>query len=134
MLNLFPELLTYGLIGPFILRVVVGVLFINLGYLELTREKYRWQKIFETVGFTPASLWAKVFGVLEIVGGLLLVVGLYTQGAALFFAIISLAEMYIEYREPVILKRNIVFYLLVFVIVVSLLFSGAGFFAFDLSL
>jgi len=64
MLNLFPELLTYGLIGPFILRVVIGVLFINLGYLELTREKYRWQKIFETIGFKPATLWTKVFGVL----------------------------------------------------------------------
>lgn len=134
MLNIFPDLLTYSLIGPFILRVSLGLLFLNLGYLCLTSEKGRWQNVFEILRARPTELWTKVLGVLEIAGGILLVVGLFTQGSALFFTLLSLAELRIEYREPVILKRNIIFYMLVFAISLSLVFTGAGFFAFDLPL
>ncbi len=134
MLNIFPDLLTYSLLGPFILRVSLGILFINLGYLELTREKERWLRVFETIRFSPARFWVRVFGVVEIAGGLLLVLGVLTQAAALLFTVISLAEMYIEYRAPVVLRRNIVFYGLIFVISASLLLTGAGAFAFDLPL
>lgn len=134
MLNLFPDLLTYGLVGPLILRISIGLLFINLGYLELTREKERWAKVFETIRFTPARFWVKVFGGLEIIGGALLIAGLFTQGAALFLGIVTLAEMFLEYREPVILTRNIIFYGLIFVICLSFMFTGAGFLAMDLPL
>lgn len=134
MLNIFPELLTYQLLSPFILRVVVGMLFISLGYLELTKEKERWLKVFELIRFRPARMWVKVFGAIEIAGGALLVIGLFTQGAALLFAIIGLAEAYIENRAPVVLKRNIVFYILITAISLSLLFTGAGFFAVDMPL
>ena len=134
MLSIFPDLLTYNLLAPLILRVTLGLLFISLGYLELTREQNRWRIIFETIRFKPAAFWTKLFGVIEIVGGALLVIGLFTQIAALLFALISLAECYIENRAPVVLKRNIVFYVLIFVIALSLLFTGAGFLAFDLPL
>lgn len=134
MLNLFPDLLTFGLVGPFILRVALGLLYINLGYICLTTEKERWQKMFEVLRVRPVERWTKVLGGIEIVGGILLVLGLATQAAALLFALLSLAELQIEYREPILLKRNIIFYLLVFVIALSLVFTGAGFFAIDLPL
>lgn len=134
MLNVFPDLLTYGLFAPFILRVALGLLFINLGYLELTKEQNRWVRVFEVIRFRPAMFWVKAVGIIEIVGGLLLVLGLFTQATALLFAIISLAECYIEKRAPVVLNRNIIFYAFLFVISLSLLFSGAGFWAFDLPL
>lgn len=134
MLNIFPELLTYQLVSPFILRVALGLLFLSLGYLELTKEERRWERVFEIIRFAPARFWAKTFGFVEIAGGVLLIVGLFTQVAALVFAVISLAECYIEYRAPVVLKRNIVFYGFIFVISLSLLLTGAGFWAFDLPL
>jgi uncharacterized membrane protein YphA (DoxX/SURF4 family) len=134
MLNPFPELLTFSLLGPFILRVTIGFILFNLGYLKLTREKTRWHTTFETLGLKPESGWTKSFGVLEILGGLALIAGFYTQIAALIFVIITFIELYIEQKESSILARNAAFYLLLFVIALSLLFTGAGFFAFDLPL
>jgi len=134
MLNIFPDLLTYELLSPLILRVVLGILFISLGYLELTKEKERWLRVFEIIRFRPAKVWVKVFGVVELLGGALLILGLFTQAAALLFAVIGLAETYIEWRAPIVLKRNIVFYVLVTAISLSLLLTGSGAFSFDLPL
>ncbi len=126
MLNLFPDLLTYELLSPLLLRVALGFVFINLGYLELTKEEKRWERTFETLKLKPGRLWSKAFGLLEMAGGVLLIIGLYTQGAALFFAFTSLAEAYIERRTPAVLKRNLVFYIFLFIISISLLLTGAG--------
>ena len=134
MLNPFPELLTWSLLAPFILRIALGFLFINLGYLKLTSEKNRWVLSFETLKLKPPSSFVKLLASLEIGGGALLIFGLYTQIAALVLAAITFGELYIEYKEESLLKRNLAFYLLLFAISLSLLFSGAGFFAFDLPL
>ncbi len=114
--------------------MVLGIIFINLGYLHLTKEKERWNKFFEIIKLKPAELIGRVYALIEIGGGILLVIGLYTQVAALVFAVLSLIEIIVEYREPIILKRNIVFFILIFAISVSLLFTGAGRPAFDLPL
>jgi len=134
MLNHFPEFLSYGLIAPFILRIVLGYLFINLGYLKLTSEKKRWQIFFEGIKLRPVLFFLKFFACVEIIAGVMLILGLFTQIAALILAILTFGELYIEFKEESLLKRSFVFYLLVFTISLSLLFSGAGFFAFDLSL
>jgi len=134
MLNPFPELLSYALLAPLFLRVVLGMIFINLGYLKLKAEKANWVLLFETAKWRPASFWVGLFAIIEIIGGITLVAGIYTQIAALVFVAISLLEMKLEKTEPVLLKRNFVFYLLLFAISLSLLFSGAGAFSFDLPL
>ncbi|MEK7552470.1 MAG: DoxX family protein [Patescibacteria group bacterium] len=133
MLNPFPELLSFGLIAPFILRIILGYLFINVGYLKITSEKKRWQSFFEGIKLKPASFFVKFFGFVEIIAGVMLVIGLFTQITALILAILTFGELYIEFKEESLLKRNLVFYLLIFTISLSLIFSGAGFFAFDLS-
>src|SRR3989338_8179914 len=134
MLNTFPYLLSFGLVAPFLLRVVLGFLFINLGRAKFGPEKERWYKSLDPLSFKSKDFWLNLIGSIEILGGILLIIGLYTQITALIFSILTLAELYIEYREPEVLARNIVFYLLVFVISLYLLFSGAGFWAFDLPL
>ena len=132
--SVFPDFLTYGLLAPLILRLALGFIFINFGRLALTGERDRWLKLFDVIRLRPAKIFEKIFGFVEIVGGILLVIGLYTQVAALVFSIISLAELILEYREPVLLKNNIYFYILLFAISLSLIFLGAGFLAFDLPL
>ncbi|TAL48798.1 DoxX family protein [Patescibacteria group bacterium] len=134
MLNPFPNLLAYGLLAPLILRLVLGLIFLNLGYLKLRGERERWQKGFEVLRLRPARELVKLLAIIEIVGGAALIAGFYTQIAALVFAVITALELFIEYREETLLKRDFVFYFLVFAISLSLLFSGAGFFAFDLPL
>lgn len=134
MLNPFPELLTYSLLAPFILRLVAGVTFIDLGFFVLKSEKIRWLNSFKALRIPRAEMAVKIFGYLEIITGAMLVMGLYTQIAALILTIITFFEAYIEYKEPVILKRNLIFYILLLTICLSLLFSGAGAFAMDLPL
>jgi putative oxidoreductase len=134
MLSVFPELLTFELLAPFLLRVVVGLILINLGWMKFKGEKARWEGFFDAIGWRPKETFVIVFGLIEIVGGGLLLIGLYTQVAALVIAVINFAELHVERKESVLLKRDAIFYLFIFVISISLLLTGPGFFAFDLPL
>jgi putative oxidoreductase len=134
MLNPFPDLLTYGLLAPFILRVVAGFIFLNLGILAFKNEKERWIASLSVLNIPSPKIAVKIFGGIEIVGGIMLVLGFYTQVAALILAFLTFAEVYVEYKDPLILKRNFVFYIMLLAILISLILSGAGAFAFDLPL
>lgn len=134
MLNPFPELLMYSFFGPLILRLVLGLIFIDLGVLKLRSEKERWLASFETLGLRPADLFVPLYALLQIIGGLLLIIGLWTQVAALVFAIFTGVELYVEWKVREILKRDMVFYLLLFIISLSLLLTGAGAYAIDIPL
>ena len=134
MLNPFPELLDFALFAPLMLRIVLGLVFIQLGSLKYGAERNRWLVSVETLSLRPPTFWVSVLGVLECVGGIMLFVGFYTQIAALVLATLALIELYIEHKGPSILTRSNTFYLLLFTISLSLLFSGAGFFAIDLPL
>jgi uncharacterized membrane protein YphA (DoxX/SURF4 family) len=132
--NLFPELLNYSLLAPFILRIVIGFIFIDLGILKFKGERERWIASFETLNLRPAEFTVSIYAVLQIIGGLLLLFGFWTQAAALAFVIFTGTELLVEWRAREILKRDIVFYALIFSISLSLLISGAGAFAIDLPL
>jgi uncharacterized membrane protein YphA (DoxX/SURF4 family) len=134
MLNPFPELLTYSLLAPFILRLTLGYILVNLGHLKLKAEKGRWEIIFQMLGIKQKALATQILAYVEIVGGLALIFGIYTQIAALIFVILLGIELYVERKEETLMKRTMTFYVLMFAIAFSLLFSGAGFLAFDLPL
>src|SRR5690242_5970677 len=107
MLNPFPEFLNFSFFAPFFLRVVLGLIFIDLGWLKFKSEKARWLMSFEALNLAPILL--SIYAVVEIVGGLMLIAGFWTQVAALVLAIFSGIEFYIEYKEASVLKRNLVF-------------------------
>ena len=134
MLNPFPELLSYSLLAPFILRVILGVIFVDLGVLKFKKERARFIASFEALHLKPAKELVTLAGILDIVGGTMLILGLYTQIAALAFVILTGIEIYIESKDTKILKRDMTFYVLVLIIAVSLLLTGAGAFAFDIPL
>ena len=134
MLNPFPDLLMYSFLAPFILRVFLGLIFIDLGILKFRGEKESWRTSFDTLGLRPADLFVSVYGSLQIAGGILLLIGMWTQVATLVFAIFTGIELYIEWRMREVLKRDVVFYLLLFIISLSLLITGAGAYAIDIPL
>lgn len=134
MLNPFPELLMYSFFGPLILRVVLSLIFIDLGFLKFRGEKERWLASFEALGLRPTDLFVPLYAGLQIMGGLLLLFGLWTQVAALVFIVSTGSELYVEWQARDILKRDMVFYLLVFVVSLSLLLTGAGAYAIDIPL
>ena len=134
MLNILPDLLTYKMLAPFILRVVIALIFLELGYLKLGKEKTAWHLLFETIHLKPSYFFVMLLALIELVAGLFLLTGFLTQLAALVMAIILFAESYVEFKDGSLLKRDIVFYVLLLAICISLLFTGAGAFAFDLPL
>ena len=134
MLNPFPDLLVYSMLAPFILRVVVGFIFLDLGLLKFREEKKRWLASFETLGLRPADFFVPLYGFLQITGGVMFLLGFWTQIAALGFVIFTGIELYIEWSAREVLKRDMVFYLLLFVISRSLLLTGAGAYALDIPL
>lgn len=134
MLNPFPELLYYGGFAPFVLRIVLGFLFLSTGYLKLKTEEKRWATSFKALGVKRNYFAVRILGIVEIIAGALVLIGFYTQIGALVIVLISFSEVYIESREELIIKRSLVFYLMALAISLSLLFSGAGFFAFDIPL
>jgi uncharacterized membrane protein YphA (DoxX/SURF4 family) len=114
-----------------ILRIVLALVVINLGYLKLTTERERWITSLKTLKLLPAEPLVKTLGVTQIIGSLLLIVGAYTQLVAFVFAVIFVAEAYFESENELFFKRDFVFYLLLATISISLMFLGAGFYAMD---
>lgn len=134
MLNPFPHLLTYMLVAPFILRLVLGYAFLLFGYNKLTRNRREKTTFFEKLGLRPGKIYVLVFGVIECIAGLLLVAGFYTQIAALVSGLILLGTILIKWKKPTLLSGETILFVTLFAIALSLLFSGAGFWAFDVPL
>ncbi len=133
MLNPFPDLLVFGLIAPLLLRVAVGLMFINAGIKKLRRKSWV-MALFERLNLTPAALYSSAFGAVEVASGVLLVVGLFTQVAALVTFAVSVLMLYEKNKHPAETPGSRGVFLLLCIISLSLLFSGAGAFAFDLPL
>lgn len=134
MLNPFPSLLVYSTLGPLILRLILGFVFLDLGILKLKKERHRWIISFEALHIKAARQVVMGVGVVEIIAAVMLFFGFYTQIAALVTALITSLSFYIEWQAAPLIKRDIVFYLLLLAISISLLFTGAGAFARDIPL
>lgn len=72
-------------LGLLILRVALGVIFLTHGYPKLMKPNMEMQHMFVQHGLPGQFVY--VTGVLEVFGGLLLVLGLFTRPAALLLAI-----------------------------------------------
>lgn len=117
MLSIFPDLLAYGLLAPFIIRIALGAYFI---YDAFTTGKNAHKKKDYSI---PTWAHLKTGGI----GGILVFTGFLTQIGALLL-ILRLANDI--YRYP----HTRTFSLLLLAMALSLLFSGAGFLAFDMPL
>ncbi|MBA3733473.1 hypothetical protein H0W91_03820 [Patescibacteria group bacterium] len=114
-LTVFPELLTFELIAPFILRLAACV-FIFFIAKERYNKSYKWASI--------------VYGI----SGLFILLGLYTQISALI-AIASIKfDYWVNRKGLTISTERKLLCAIVILILLSLLFTGPGFLALDLPL
>lgn len=131
MLNIFPSFLDYSLLAPLILRAVVGVLFIRFGLLKISKKKSGvCIKYTQSLGL-PGAL-TPFIGFVEILGGLSLILGVYTQLGALVLGALSLTTYILMRSKRAVLSHTQDFYFLLFIINLTLLITGAGVYAFDL--
>lgn len=115
MLSLFPSLFTYSLLAPFFLRLVLGAVMIFFAFKNIQKR----QQITVT------------FGVIQALCGVLLIIGLLTQLAALVLIIIFGLLLVKQITKKAFLSDGVNYNILLFIIALSLLFTGPGLFAFD---
>ena len=114
MFSIFPPLLTYSGLAPLLLRLTLGAVLALWAY-----GKYKTDK--------------KVAG-LEAVLAIALIVGIFTQLAALFTAILLGTRLYSKIKAKAFLTDGVNYFLILFIISICLIVTGAGYLAFDLPL
>ena len=120
MLSLFPSLLAYEQIGPLIIRLVLGITLLYFGYEKLIKKG------------TSSGSNSKAYGAVEVIIAIFLVIGLFTQLAALLNAIILIIKLSFKVREGKFLSDGINYYILLLAMAIALIFMGPGFIAYDL--
>ena len=120
MLSAFPSLLSWSQLSPLLIRVTLGAVFVFRSYRALAK--------------TSNTSMIKLHGLIEGLAGILLIIGLWTQVAALVAAIDMIALLIERGMKKALFTDGVNYYLILLVMALSLLVTGAGFLAFDLPL
>jgi len=120
MLSLFPSLLAYEQFGPLLIRLVLGITLLYFGYEKMIKHG------------TSSGSNAKAYGAVEVVIAIFLIIGLFTQLAALLNAIILVIKLGFKARDKALFSNGINYYVLLLAMAISLIFMGPGFLAYDL--
>ena len=131
MVNLFPLLLYYSELAPFILRLVLAAVFIAHGYPKLFKSFPETVGFFESVGIKPAKFWVWVVGLVEFGGGILLFIGFLVQPVAILISINMLVAIWkVKFKMGFV--NGYEFDLALLAMALSLIFLGAGAYSIDL--
>jgi len=120
--------------APFILRLTLGIIFIGHGWGKLFAEgnPANFAGWLSSMGLEPSLLLAVAAGLAETVGGLLLVIGLFTRVAASSLVVVMLVAIgFVHLDAGMFGKGGYEFQLLLLVGVVSLLIQGSGKYSLD---
>jgi uncharacterized membrane protein YphA (DoxX/SURF4 family) len=132
MLNVFPQLLDYTFFAPTLLRIAAACIFLYLVKSHYVHRNAIAQTRFPLIGAGMWVVWLAI--VVELAVGIGLFFGAWTQVAALVGALLALkySIWYGTYPSYFVLPRSAA--LLLLVICLSLMATGAGAIAFDLPL
>lgn len=126
MFAVFPTMLVYYLFGAFVLRMATAI---TLFYFTKQHVSLARKSDTQKLRYMSCTL-----AVVEVVVGVLLFIGLYTQIAAIAGMLIALMFKVLSFGKSPLALYGRVTYFLLFMVCFSLLFLGAGAFAFDLPL
>ena len=133
MLNPFPELLVYGILAPFIIRLALGFALLYLS-VEHYRNKRQIAELLRPLMGRLAGGAGPAMAVFEIAAGVALIAGAWTQIAALCACVLTLKPLFLRSNLRGIAPYSHSTYAILFMMALSLLLSGAGAFAFDIPL
>jgi uncharacterized membrane protein YphA (DoxX/SURF4 family) len=131
MLNPFPSLFAWSLLAPFLLRVVIGYFFIRSGSAALGKGAADRNETIAAARYKTHPAVATATGIIELLAGILLLIGLFTQIAAAILGLIAAAKIIVISKAG---RDNSDLHFLIFTVCVSLILLGAGAFALDLPL
>lgn len=125
--TIFPGLITFWFVAPFILRVVAGFIFIYFGYTKIWKERERRISVFHTIGLGTGKISFWIVSLAELIGGIFLALGLFIQITAIILSLIITGAVYTKVRKPDLLDNSLEFFLLLLAVLASLIFLGSGF-------
>ena len=117
MLSVFPSLLSWSQISPLLIRLALAAVFLHRSYRGFRDSR--------------APSRDKAVAIVEAVSGILLVIGLWTQVAALAIAIDLVIRLVDRAGKRALLTDGVNYYLILLVLSLSVIVTGAGFLAFD---
>lgn len=125
--------------GPFallVLRVVAGVIFAYHGYLKLSGGVDGFGGLLDGLGVPLPLFFAWVVTLVELVGGILLILGLLTHLFSKLLAIDMLVAVLLVHAKNGLLVQNggAEFALLLLAVMIALMTLGAGPWSLDASL
>lgn len=133
--SLFPYLLDYQMLGIFMVRATLGLIFVYFAYEKYFHERRERIEFFEKLKLRPAKVFFGVVALAELVAGIGLTIGLYTQAFAIVTGVLMTLASFIKHHRPSVLPKNTIeFYIILAIASFALLFLGAGAFAVDLPL
>lgn len=115
-LSLFPSLFTFEIFAPTILRLVVSFFLIKTGWSKYKNTSEKW------LSLPFIILGVMIFG------------GIYTQLVAILSIIFMKIDWWMRRKTNPLTNNEFMLYWFAGVILISLIFTGPGIFAFDLPL
>lgn len=127
---MIPVLFIYSQLALAALRLGLGLIFLAHGWPKL-KNLHSTAKNFNSMGFKPGIFWGSVVAVIEFCGGIFVLLGLFTQLAAFFLAIIMLVAMVWRIKNKQALSGGYEFDLILFLAAIILWTNGAGAFSLE---
>lgn len=126
-LNPLPELLSFTLVAPLLLRIVIGAYFLEQ-FSTIIHTKYISKKDIKIKNIFKCLIGIKTLSAMAII------TGFYTQIAVLILITTTIIDIVLEKKGGKLKKTKLQLYIFILVILLSLLITGAGFFAIDMPL
>lgn len=111
-------------VGILALRLALGLIFVYAGLPKLGSAHAETAVMFGALGLPgSASLWVYLVGGLEVLGGVMIALGIFVRYAAIWLSVIMLVAMYVLRSQPFFMEFTPV---LALGGCLSLLGTGAG--------
>ncbi len=114
--------------GLFVLRVVTGIIFAVHGYQKLSGGIEMVGGFFASLGIPAALFFAYVVTFVELLGGIALIIGLFTRWASILLAINMIAALFLVHigNGFYVSKGGYEFVLILLAATVALFLEGSG--------
>lgn len=123
----------YGDWAPLFLRIAIGLVFFMHGYQKLGMGVEGVAGFLGSLGFPAATFFAVVLIAVELIGGLALILGVWTRFAAALGVIVSVVALFSVHISKGFFISNggYEFILLILAVMLALTIAGAGKYSVD---